>query len=103
MGRKGSKKSLDVIPFRTLEEDIVLALKVGIPLPLIGDLFNTSFTYARSVSYKHKLSSKRRNIIWDLCKKEEQSTYDLELEMQRGGTWNGKYPWQLRPGDYYED
>lgn len=105
MGRKKCKHdNSKLMPFRTLEEDILLALRIGIPMPLIADLFNTSFSYVRSLAAKRrdKIPKVRRNILWELIQKEEP-TYDPELEMQRGGSWNGAYPWQLRPGDFYED
>ena len=77
MGRKNS------IGNRTLKEDVLLALRIGIPVPLIADIFHVSPVYVRSLIPR----GGREKIIVQLYRKEEESSYDPELEAQRSRNW----------------
>lgn len=63
MGRKSSKYSSIDFPIRTLEDDIVLAMNIGIPLPLIADAFGLHPAKVRKIyekSPKRKRGGRRK-------------------------------------------
>lgn len=88
------------------ERDVVLLARMGYSVRAIADLTCRPQFAVRDIMRRLGLTSaSARKWMADEVKTSGVFAVieDLELEAQRGGTFYGGYPYEIRPGDYYEN